>query len=389
MPMIRETLAAVLEQSGLAPPYGKSQPLKIRKLALDAPGPGEVLVRIGAAGLCHSDLSVVSGNRPRPLPMALGHEAAGEVVECGAGVRDLAPGDRVVMVFVPSCGDCLCCMEGKPALCTTGASANTAGTLLSGERRLRDRDRPVHHHVGVSCFAEYAVVSRRSCVKIRWDRNELSDWEAALFGCAVLTGAGAVINTLRVEAGSSVAVVGLGGVGFSALLAAVAAGARQVVAIDLNPAKLALAKELGATDVVDGKDTDAAEIVKKASGGGVDYAIDAAGAVNALELAWHITRRGGTTVSAGLPHPTSRFHLPASQMVAEERVLRGSYMGSSVPARDILRYIELYLRGKLPVNRLLGRHIGLHDINDALDRLATGESLRDIIVFDRVAQAAV
>ena len=380
-----KTRAALLETIGLPAPYAQSRPLRIREVELAPPGPGEVLIRVRAAGLCHSDLSVVSGDRPRPVPMVLGHESAAEVVECGAGVSagagGLRPGDRVVLVFMPSCGGCMPCMEGRPALCEPGAASNGAGTLLSGERRLSLDGVAVNHHVGVSCFADYAVVSQRSCVKIDLSEAELSHAEAALFGCAVLTGAGAVINTARVQAGSSVAVLGLGGVGFSALLAALASGAREVVAIDLNDAKLELARELGATACVNAGAPDAAEQVRALTRGGVDYAFEMAGAIAAMELAWRITRRGGSTISAGLPHPDKRFALPPVQLVAEERTLRGSYIGSAVPARDIPRYIDLYRRGKLPVDRLMGERLALDDINRGFDRLASGHALRDVVVF--------
>ena len=369
--------AAVLETIGASAPYAQSQPLKIREVELAPPGHGEVLVRIRAAGLCHSDLSVISGDRPRPVPMVLGHESAGEVVECGPGVTDLAPGDRVVLVFMPSCGCCMPCMEGRPALCEPGAASNGAGTLLSGARRLAMNGQPVNHHVGVSCFADYAVVSRRSCVKLEAD---ISFEEASLFGCAVLTGVGAVINTARLQAGTTAAVLGLGGVGFSALLAAVASGARAVIALDLNEDKLALARELGATATVNAGDPDAMAQVKALTQGGVDVAFEMAGAIAALELAWRITRRGGSTVTAGLPHPDKRFALPPVQLVAEERILRGSYIGSSVPARDIPRYIEMYQRGKLPVDRLMGEKLTLENINRGFDRMASGLSLRDVIV---------
>jgi alcohol dehydrogenase len=376
-----KTRAAILETIGLPAPYATSRPLRIREVELAPPGDGEVLIRVRAAGLCHSDLSVISGDRPRPVPMALGHESAGEIVECGAGVHDLCPGDRVVLVFMPSCGGCLPCMEGRPALCEPGAASNGAGTLLSGQRRLSLSGQALNHHMGVSCFAEHAVVSRRSCVKIEASEAELGHAEAALFGCAVLTGAGAVINTARVQAGSSVAVLGLGGVGFSALLAAVASGARELVAIDLNDDKLALARELGATFTVNAAAPDAAEQVRALTRGGVDHAFEMAGAIPAMELAWRITRRGGSTVSAGLPHPDKRFALPPVQLVAEERTLRGSYIGSAVPARDIPRYIDLYRRGKLPVDRLMGERLALDDINAGFDRLASGGALRDIVML--------
>src|SRR5688572_18696258 len=252
--------AAVLNEMGAERPYAKSKPLAIEEVELDPPGPGEVLVKIAAAGLCHSDLSVIDGNRPRPMPMALGHEAAGVVEELGAGVDDLKPGDHVVMVFVPSCGHCLPCAEGRPALCEPGAVANTAGTLLSGAKRLHRNGHDVNHHLGVSAFAEYATVSRRSLVKID---PELPLDEAALFGCAVLTGVGAVINTAKVTAGSSVAVIGLGGVGLSALLGAIAAGARRLVAVDLSDDKLGLARQLGATDTFNASSANVAAEVRE------------------------------------------------------------------------------------------------------------------------------
>ena len=370
--------AAVLETIGAPAPYAQSRPLRVSEVELAPPGHGEVLLKIHAAGLCHSDLSVICGDRPRPVPMVLGHEAAGEVIECGPGVSDLRPGDRVVLVFMPSCGCCIPCAEGRPALCEPGATANTAGSLLSGERRLSQDGLAINHHLGVSCFADYAVVSRRSCVKIE---TGISYAEAALFGCAVLTGVGAVVNTARVQAGTTVAVLGLGGVGFSALLAAVASGARQVIAIDLNDEKLTLARQLGATAAFNAARADTADAIRELTCGGVDYAFEMAGAIPAMELAWNITKRGGSTISAGLPHPSLRFPLPPVTLVAEERILRGSYIGSAVPVRDIPRYVELYQRGKLPVDRLMGEQLALDDINRGFDRLASGQALRDVVVF--------
>ena len=368
--------AAVLETMGAAPPYSVSRPLRIQEVELDPPGPGEVLVRIAAAGLCHSDLSVINGDRPRPLPMVLGHEAAGTVEEVGPGVDDLARGDPVVLVFVPSCGHCLPCMEGRPALCEPGAAANGAGTLLSGARRLRRDGEPVNHHVGVSAFAEYATVSRRSLVKID---PELPLDEAALFGCAVLTGAGAVINTAGVRPGQTVAVVGLGGVGLCALLAAVASGAREIVAVDLLPEKLAFARQLGATMTFDAREERAAEAIREATRGGVDFAFELAGSAKALELAWAITRRGGTTITAGLPHPSARLPVPIVQLVAEERALKGSYIGTAVPARDVPRLIDLFRKGRLPVDRLVSGRLSLDEINEGFDRLARGQAIRQIV----------
>jgi len=370
--------ATVLEKMGPATPSEKSKPLAVQAIELDSPGDGEVLVKVAAAGLCHSDLSVIDGDRPRPMPMVLGHEAAGVVQELGPGVEDLSVGDHVVMVFVPSCGHCLPCSEGRPALCEPGAVANGAGTLLSGARRLHRNGDDVHHHLGVSAFAEYATVSRRSLVKI--DR-ELPLDEAALFGCAVLTGVGAVINTARVPAGSSVAVLGLGGVGLSSLLGAVAVGARRVVAVDLSDDKLGLARQLGATDTFNAGGANAVEEIRAATGGGVEFAFEMAGSVRAMDLAYKITRRGGTTVTAGLPPPTHTFALPQVNLVAEERTVKGSYIGTCVPNRDVPRYIELYRRGKLPVDRLMSSRLELDEINIGFDRLHEGKAVRQVIVF--------
>jgi alcohol dehydrogenase len=371
--------AAVLEAMGAEAPYAKSKPLKIWEVELKPPGPGEILVRIGAAGLCHSDLSVINGDRPRPVPMALGHEAAGVVEEIGPGVDDLAKGDHVVLVFMPSCGNCLPCAEGRPALCERGVVSNTAGTLLSGERRIFSGDgKPVNHHMGCSAFAEYAVVSRRSAVKVPKD---LPLDEAALFGCAVLTGVGAVINTAQVRAGTTVAVVGLGGVGLASLLGAVACGARAIVAVDLSDEKLALARELGATFTVNAADPKVIDKVKEATNGGVDYAIEMAGSTRAFETAYRITRRGGTTVTAGLPHPNATWPMPATHLVAEERTIKGSYIGTCVPSRDLPRYIDLYRAGKLPVNKLMSGRMKLDDINEGFDLLHEGKAVRQVVTF--------
>jgi alcohol dehydrogenase len=371
--------AAVLHQIGLPPPYTASKPLAIAELDLAAPGRGEVLVRIKAAGLCHSDLSVIDGSRPRPTPMALGHEAAGIVEALGDGVSDLRAGDRVVLVFVPSCGRCPPCAAGRPALCEPGAQANGAGTLLSGERRLAFRAEPVNHHLGVSAFAEYAVVARESCVKIDPD---LPPELAALFGCAVLTGVGAVVNTANVEPGQSVAVVGLGGVGLSAVLGAKLVGARQIVAVDISDGKLAFAAKLGATHGVNAGAPDAAIEIRRISGGGVDVAFDMAGAVAALELAYSVTTRGGTTVTAGLRRPDARLSLAPVTLVAEERTLKGSYIGSAIPLRDVPRYIALFRAGRLPVDQLLTHRLRLDDINEGFDRLRQGVGVRQVVMVE-------
>lgn len=371
--------AAVLHASPIAKPYAETRPLRIETIELDPPGADEVLVKIAAAGLCHSDLSVINGDRPRQIPMVLGHEASAVVVETGAGVTDLVPGDHVVMSFLPTCGHCLPCAEGRAQLCAPGAAANGAGLLLSGAQRLHcDDGTDAYHHCGVSAFAEYAVISRRSMVKIDRDFPLV---EAALFGCAVMTGVGTIVNTCGVRPGQSVAVVGLGGVGLSSVLGAVAAGAERVIALDLSQAKLDLALSLGATDAFLASDPDVVEAVRAATSGGVDHAVEMAGSAPAFELAYKITRRGGTTATAGLANPNARISLPPVHLVGEERVIRGSYMGSCVPARDIPRYIALNQRGRLPVEKLLSGTGPLDEINAAFDLLDQGKVVRHVITF--------
>lgn len=370
--------AAVLEDMGRAPPYAATRPLTICDVELALPGPNEVLVKIAAAGLCHSDLSVIDGSRPRPTPMVLGHEASAIVVKPGADVDEFREGDHVVLIFVPSCGRCAPCSVGRPALCEPGAAANTAGSLVSGARRLSRDGTPLHHHLGVAAFAEYATVSRRSLVRIDQD---LPLDIAALFGCAVLTGVGAVVNTARVSPGATIAVVGLGGVGLSALLGAVAAGAGRILAIDVAEDKLRFASELGATDIFSATDSDTVDKIRDATGGGVDIAFEFAGSISALSLAYAITRRGGDTVTAGLPAPNAMFSIPAVTLAAEERTVRGSYIGAAVPSRDLPRYLSLFRRGRLPVDRLLTHRLNLDAINAGFDRLREGRAIRQVVRF--------
>ncbi len=370
--------AAILRQSGLPRPYADSLPLSIETIDLAPPGPGEVLVRIAAAGLCHSDLSGINGDRPRPLPIALGHEASGVVETLGDGVDDLEPGDHVVMSFLPTCGHCQPCSSGRAALCTPGHAANGKGTLLSGARRITCDGVTINHHSGVCAFSEYSVIHRRSIVKV--DRD-LPLEHAVLFGCGVMTGVGAALNTCAITPGQSVAVVGLGGVSLSALLGAVAAGAGRVVAIDLAADKLVLARTLGATDTLLANNEDTATAVREATRGGVDHAIEMAGAAKAFELAFAITRVGGTTTTAGLARAGTSFALPAVPLVGEERRVQGCYMGSCVPSRDIPRFIDMFRQGRLPVDRLLSSTGPLDDINAAFDRLDRGEVVRHVILM--------
>jgi alcohol dehydrogenase len=313
------------------------------------------------------------------MPIVLGHEATGEIVELGAEVQGFGVGDRVVFSFVPNCGRCSPCASGRASLCEPGGVANAAGTLLGGGRRWLDAQGvTLQHHLGVSGFAEYTVVSAHSAVRI--DRD-LAPEAAALFGCAVMTGVGAVVNTAKVSAGESVAVFGLGGVGLAAVLGARAAGANPLIAVDVATHKFELARELGATHCVDARDANAIDSVRELSHGGVQYAIESVGSEQVLAQAYAATRRGGTTVTIGLPAPDRMLSVPAFNLVVEERTIKGSFMGSSVPSRDVPRFIALYRAGLLPVDRLLTHRLGLPEINTGFDRLARAEAIRQVVLF--------
>lgn len=369
---------ALLRSMGAARPYQETKPLEIVEADLEDPGFGEVRVKMAAAGLCHSDLSVINGDRPRDMPVALGHEASGVIEAVGPGVTRFSQGDHVVLVFVPSCGHCVPCASGRPALCEPGAVAAGKGSLLGGDRRLRYNGEVLNHHLGVSAFSTHAVVSENSCVKI--DKSIPLD-RAALLGCAVLTGVGAVLNSGELKMGESCAIVGLGGVGLAGLLGAVAAGAETIVAVDVAEHKRLLALELGATHAIDPTADGAVGEVKALTKGGVDLAVELAGAAPALKFAYEITRRGGTTVTGGLPNPKAEFTIPAVSLTVGEQTLKGSYVGSCVPVRDIPRFAAMMQAGKLPIEKLMTHRIRLDEINEGFERLASGEAIRQVVVF--------
>lgn len=370
--------ATILRQTGATAPYENSRPLSVEEITLDPPGATEVLVKIAGAGLCHSDLSVMNGTRPRPVPLALGHEGAGEVVETGSAVSDVRVGDPVVFQFSASCGRCRRCLEGRPQICAAAKNASAKGEMMAGGVRIHDADgKPVAHHSGVSCFAEYAVLDRGSVVVVDRDVSLAS---AAVFGCAVMTGVGAVMNTARIRAGDKVAVLGLGGVGLSGVMGARLAGAETIIAIDLDERKFARALELGATHAMRADDPDIVANIMDLTRGGVDFAIDLAGAVPALELGYAICCRGGAVVTAGLAPAGAKFAIEQADLVSQEKSVLGCYMGSCVPVRDIPRFIELHRQGRLPVDRLIDRTVTFEQMNEGFDRLASGEMIRQILV---------
>ena len=369
--------AAILRTTSAQRPFSVSKPLSIEEVELDPPKRGEVLIKIKAVGLCHSDLVAITGERAKPMPIVIGHEAAGIVEEIGQDVQGFAVGDHVVPSYVASCGRCEMCSVGRPALCEPATIANANAVLKDGTTRLRQGSTRIHHHSGVAGFAEYSVIPEEALVKI--DKSVPFE-HAALFGCGVVTGVGSVINTAQAKPGQFIAVVGLGGVGLSAVLAALAIGSGKVLALDLSEEKLAFARELGVHHALNAGDADVQAQIAALTGGGVHIAIETAGSNRALQMAYDITRRGGTTVTAGMPGPEAEITLSHLKIAAEERSIKGSYMGSCVAKRDIPRYLNMFQNGSLPVDKLMTRSIGFDDLNAAMDRLADAKTIREVLV---------
>ena len=369
--------AAVLRTIAAPRPYARSKPLSIEDVTLAPPKPVELLVRIAGAGLCHSDLSVINGDRPRKVPLALGHEGSGVVVEVGSAIDDVRVDDHVVFQFSAACGRCRRCVEGRPQICERSRIAKAAGDLMAGGSRITSvNGERIDHHSGLSCMAEYAVVDRGSVVVV--DRD-VPIADAALFGCAVMTGVGAVINTARIRPGDSVAVLGLGGVGLSGVLGARLAGAETIIAIDREPARLEVALSVGATHAICARDADCVQQVRELTGGGVDYAFELSGGADAMSTAYGVVQYGGTVVICGLPPVTATFSINQCDIVGQEKSIRGSYMGSCVPVRDIPRFMRLYSEGRLPVNRLIDGYIGFDELNAGFDQLQDLKAIRQIL----------
>ncbi|MGO2036588.1 MAG: alcohol dehydrogenase catalytic domain-containing protein [Brevibacterium sp.] len=365
---------AVLREMERPRPFADSQPMAVEELELDAPGPGEVLIRMSAAGVCHSDLSVVDGNRPRPLPMLLGHEGAGIVEQLGEGVDDLEIGQQVVTVFLPRCGECANCRTDGKLPCTPGSATNGAGTLPFDGHRVRlhdDTGAEVLHHLGASVFATHAVVNRASVVPVA---DDVPAPIAAVLGCAVLTGGGAVLNAGAPGPEDEVMIVGLGGVGTAALITALSIETAGVIGVDANPEKLVRAKELGAVEVY---------TPEQLGDRKAPIVIECVGHARAFETAFSATAVGGTTVTVGLPAPDAISQITPVTLTAEARTVIGSYLGSAVPSRDIPVYADLWRQGKLPVEELISDTIGLEDLNSAFDALSEGRVVRQIIDFSR------
>lgn len=367
----------MVEKAGLPRPYSSSRPVTVRDLELLGPLRNEVLIRVEAAGLCHSDLALVEGVRRPPLPIVLGHECAGSVVEVGEDVKSVRKGDRVVLSFAQSCGECVYCLSGRPTICDPGRAANYEGKLVTGGTRFRLDGKEVHHHLGVSAFSEHIVVPASSAIPVVQD---VPFEKLALFGCAIPTAFGAVFNVAKVRLGSSVAIFGCGGLGLNLVQAARIAGASQIISVDIREDKLRKAELLGATDLVDASKQDPVSEVKRLTAGrGAEYCFEATGVTRVMLQAFMATRKGGTTVILGVTSAEDRVELPTWLIMGEERLVVGSYMGSIVPRRDIPLLLNLYAQGKIRLEEVITGELRLDELNEGLDRLADGVAVRQIV----------
>lgn len=351
--------------------YGVNQPLAIEDVDVDEPRAGEVLIKTSASGVCHSDLHFMEGSYPTRTPIVLGHESAGVVEKVGEGVTRVKPGDRVVVAFVTSCGQCDNCVTGKPYLCNNSAS-------LARNDRLSLKGQPMSQFANMSAFAEYQLVSENACVHVP---DNVPMEVAALVGCSVMTGVGAVTNTAKVPVGSTVAVIGAGGVGLNVIQGAKLAGASRIIAVDLLENKLAAAREFGATDVVDASSTDAVQKVQELTGGGVDFAFEAIGLAKTAEQCFAMAKRGGRAVVVGMIPVTQMVSVPGAAFLGEKGII-GSFYGSTRQTYDMPWLMELYAQGRLKISELISKRWSLDKINEAYDALKAGEVNRSVIVFD-------
>ena len=362
------TRAAVMRAAG--------QPLEVVDLRLDEPHAGEVRVRLHAAGVCHSDLSILEGRIASPVPVVLGHEGAGVVEAVGPGVKTVAAGDHVVISWVPMCGRCSFCLNGQPQLCTSGAY--TPGLMDDGTTRLSDGDTAVHHGLHAATFAERTVVREHSVVRID---DDIPFAAAALVGCAVTTGVGAALRTAEVRPGEVAVVIGCGGVGLSVVQGCRLAGAARIVAVDTVPARLEAAQRFGATDVVDGG-AEATSAVRRLTGKlGADVVFEVAGHAALQRQAWDMTRRGGRTILVGVPAQDGETTFPSLLLSVSEKTLKGCYYGSAYPPRDFPWLLGLYRSGLLDLDALVTQTLPLEGVNDAFDAMRRGEQLRTVLVL--------
>lgn len=359
--------------------FAVGQRLQIRDVEVQAPRAGEVLVRMAAGGICHSDLHAMTGHLVASLPAILGHEGSGIVADVGPGVTSVKAGDHVIPLWRLSCGTCEYCSDGRPALCPEGTQIRMTGRLLDGSTRFTLDGQEIKHFAGVSSFAEYSVIPARAVLKIPED---FPLDRAALLGCAVITGVGAVFNCARVRPGSSVAVFGAGGIGLNVIQGAAIAGAEKIIAVDILPNKLEFARQFGATHTINGSTANAVEQIRALTDGkGVEYAFEAIGLPATMRQAYDSLRKRGMAVVVGVTPMTAEVSVPVMSLVYEERILTGSVYGSSRPAIDIPKLIALYRSGKLKLDELLTRRYPFAQINEAYDALERGEVARSIVTF--------
>ncbi|MBW2497193.1 MAG: Zn-dependent alcohol dehydrogenase [Deltaproteobacteria bacterium] len=351
-------------------------PLEIEEINVDDPGPGEVLVKTAASGICHSDLHIIEGGLPLPPPCVLGHEPAGVVEAIGEGVTDFVPGDHVIGCLSSFCGVCRYCTDGRPYLCPT----QYEGRPLGSKPHLTDaKGEQLHQFAGLSSFAEKMLCRERGLVKIR---DDMPLDRACLIGCGVTTGLGAALNTVNLPAGASVVIIGCGGVGLSALQGARIRGAGKIIAVDAQPWKFDLAKDLGATDCVNAKEGDPVAAVHELTGGGADFVFECIGLVPTVQQAIGMTGRGGTTVLVGVVPVTEMVPISAADLTLQEKKITGSYMGSNRFRFDMPKYVDFYLDGRLRLDEMISSRIGLDEVNHAFDLMRKGEAARQVIVFE-------
>ena len=358
--------AAILVEPG--------KPMEIAEVEIDDPGPREVRLKTAAVGLCRSDLHFLDGVYPYPLPTVLGHEAAGVVTAVGSEVRHVAPGDHVVTFLAPSCGTCHLCQNGQHTLCQDSSLQRDQ----EGPARLSMNGEPMAQFLNLSAFAEEMLVHENACVAI--DKDMPMD-RAALIGCSVITGSGSIFNACGLRPGETVAVVGAGGIGLSAINSAKIAGAGDIIAIDPVESKRDLAKQLGATKTFDATEANVIEQVIEATGGGVDYAVECVGRTDTTQTAWKVLRRGGKAVVVGMIPPGQNVEIHGPEFLQGKSIM-GSLMGSGHFMRDMPRLVAFYLDGKLDLDTVIAERISLEQINEGFDKLRSGDSARSVIIFD-------
>ncbi len=350
------------------------QPLQIENVQIGLPGPREVLIRTAATGVCHSDLHFIEGSYKHPLPAVLGHEAAGIVEKVGNEVRTVKVGDHVVTCLSAFCGHCEYCLTGHMSICPSPDTQRGKDQ----PPRLSEADGPMNQYLNLSAFAEHMLVHEHACTAIRRD---MPLDRAALIGCAVTTGIGAVTHTANVRPGETVAVTGCGGVGLATINGALIAGAGRIIAIDRQPSKLEMAKVFGATDVIDASDGDVAKRVRELTGGGVHHAFEAIGLKSTVEEAWKMLRRGGSATVIGMIPIGTKIELNGVDFLSEKKI-QGSYMGSNHFPVDMPRYVDFYMQGRLKLDEMISARLPLEGVNDAFDEMRRGEIARSVIIFD-------